>query len=197
MISAFLSRQLINYEIWGKIKMPLVHMYTKNQLSLCLKVVLSLNKGGDNSEETPDTCCLQSRWSAVIKGCRSGCYRIRVNTPRASLCLQQVICISCYGIQISSGWQRVTFEYSLTVCLPFLIRWPERQQKCHSWVFHHPSAELCFLSVVSHTHSATLWIRKAEDRVVFLWPCRLFCCSLWIWIRCFNSSLRHLTVAPL
>lgn len=139
-------------------------------------------------------CCLQSRWNAVIKGCRSGCYRIRVNTRRASLCLQQVICISCYGIQISSGWQRVTFEYSLTVCLPFLIKWPERQQKCHSWVFHHPSAELCFLSVVSHTHSATLWIRKEEDCVVFLWPCRLFCCSLWIWIHCFNSSLRHLTV---
>lgn len=38
--------------------MPSVNIYTKNQLSLFSKVVLSLNKGGDNSEETPDTCVL-------------------------------------------------------------------------------------------------------------------------------------------
>lgn len=81
MITVFLSRQFINYEIWGKIKMPLVHIYTKNQLSLFLKVVLSLNKGGDNSEETPDTCVLftqQMKIQSLKADCRSGRYRIRV-----------------------------------------------------------------------------------------------------------------------
>lgn len=81
MITVFLSRQFINYEIWGKIKMPLVHIYTKNQLSLFLKVVLSLNKGGDNSEETPDTCVLftkQMKIQSLKADCRLGRYRIRV-----------------------------------------------------------------------------------------------------------------------